>query len=54
MTVTGVTEVWVKIDGNRPLAGVALNFDVSVVDVRAATEEEIEHGHVHGAGGHEH
>ena len=44
----------VGIDGNHPLAGVTLNFDLDVVEVRVATEEEIEHGHVHGLGGHEH
>ena len=37
----------VTIDGNHPLAGVALNFDVTVVSVREATEEELEHGHAH-------
>ncbi|MFI3188272.1 peptidylprolyl isomerase [Crenothrix sp. D3] len=42
----------VTIDGNHPLAGFALTFDVEVVDVRAATEEELDHGHVHGAGCH--
>lgn len=44
----------VKIDGNHPLAGEALNFDVTIDGVRAATKEELEHGHVHGAGGHHH
>jgi len=42
----------VTIDGNHPLAGVALTFDVEVVDVRPATKEEAEHGHIHGAGCH--
>jgi FKBP-type peptidyl-prolyl cis-trans isomerase SlyD len=42
------------VDGNHPLAGKVLNFDVNVVEVRAATDEELSHGHVHGAGGHEH
>ena len=37
----------VTIDANHPLAGVELNFDVQVVDVRDASEEEIAHGHVH-------
>ena len=54
ITVTGVDGDEVTIDGNHPLAGVPLNFDVTVVDVREATNEEIEHGHVHGAGGHQH
>lgn len=44
----------VTIDGNHPLAGVNLNFEVEITDVREATEEEKAHGHVHGAGGHEH
>ena len=37
----------ITVDANHPLAGVELNFDVQVVSVRAATEEEIAHGHVH-------
>jgi FKBP-type peptidyl-prolyl cis-trans isomerase SlyD len=47
VVVIGVTEEEVTIDGNHPLAGVELNFDVQVIDVREATEEEIAHGHVH-------
>jgi FKBP-type peptidyl-prolyl cis-trans isomerase SlyD len=42
----------ITIDGNHPLAGLALTFDVEVIDVRAATEEEAAHGHIHGAGCH--
>jgi FKBP-type peptidyl-prolyl cis-trans isomerase SlyD len=42
------------IDTNHPLAGQTLVFDIEVVDVRAATAEELAHGHVHGAGGHHH
>ncbi|MDI1278509.1 MAG: peptidylprolyl isomerase [Methylobacter sp.] len=42
----------ITIDGNHPLAGMALTFDVEVVDVRPATKEEAEHGHIHGAGCH--
>ncbi len=41
----------VTVDGNHPLAGQALNFDVEVEDVRQATEEELSHGHVHGPHG---
>jgi FKBP-type peptidyl-prolyl cis-trans isomerase SlyD len=54
VTVAGVEEDTVTIDGNHPLAGVQLNFDVKVVDVRDASAEELEHGHVHGPGGHHH
>jgi FKBP-type peptidyl-prolyl cis-trans isomerase SlyD len=44
----------ITIDGNHPLAGVALHFDIEIVSVRKASAEEIEHGHVHGPGGHHH
>lgn len=54
VTVVGIEGDMVKLDANHPLAGVALNFDVKVVEVREATAEELEHGHVHGPGGHEH
>ena len=54
ITVTKVDGDTVTVDGNHPLAGVTLNFDVKVVEVRDASEEELSHGHVHGAGGHEH
>lgn len=54
VTVVGVEGDKVEIDGNHPLAGVALNFDVEVMEVRDATAEEIEHGHVHGPQGHAH
>ncbi|AWB67053.1 peptidylprolyl isomerase [Saccharobesus litoralis] len=45
--VVDVAEDTVTVDGNHPLAGIDLEFDVEIVDVRAATEEEIKHGHVH-------
>ena len=45
------TDEEVVVDGNHPLAGIPLTFDVTVVDVREATKEELEHGHVHGEGG---
>ena len=52
--VTDIADGKVVVDGNHPLAGVALVFDVTVAEVRAATTEEVTHGHVHGAGGHQH
>lgn len=54
VTVTNVEADHVTVDGNHPLAGTTLNFDVKVIEVRDATEEELEHGHVHGPGGHHH
>ncbi|MFC0252987.1 FKBP-type peptidyl-prolyl cis-trans isomerase [Massilia consociata] len=53
-TVTDIADDKVVLDGNHPLAGMALRFELSVVDVRAATDEEIAHGHVHGPHGHHH
>ena len=53
-TVTDVAEGKVVLDGNHPWAGKSLRFDCRIVDVRPATEEEVAHGHVHGAGGHHH
>lgn len=46
----------ITVDGNHPLAGLDLQFDVEILEVRDATEEELTHGHVHGEGGcgHEH
>jgi len=52
--VVKVDDKMVTIDGNHPLAGQTLAFDVEVLEVRDATKEELEHGHVHGAGGHSH
>lgn len=54
VTVTKVENDLVTIDGNHPLAGKTLHFDVRVVDVRDATSDELSHGHVHGPGGHHH
>ncbi len=53
-TVIKVGDEIVTVDGNHPLAGVPLNFDVTVREVREATADEIAHGHVHGPGGHHH
>ncbi len=54
VTVARVEGDTVFIDGNHPLAGQTLHFAIEVTDVRAASEEELAHGHVHGAGGHHH
>ena len=52
LTITDLTPETVVLDANHPLAGIALRFSLEVLDVRAAREEELEHGHVHGAHGH--
>lgn len=54
VTVVGVEDGQVRLDGNHPLAGVTLNFEVEIAEVREASAEELQHGHVHGAGGHQH
>lgn len=54
VTVTHIAGDMVTLDGNHPLAGQNLNFDVEIAGVRPATEEELAHGHVHGGGGHHH
>lgn len=54
VTVKEVTEESIFVDGNHPLAGQDLNFDVEIVEIRPASQEELDHGHVHGAGGHQH
>jgi FKBP-type peptidyl-prolyl cis-trans isomerase SlyD len=54
VTVLAVEGDEVVLDGNHPLAGIPLHFDVEIIDVRDASEEELSHGHVHGAGGHHH
>jgi FKBP-type peptidyl-prolyl cis-trans isomerase SlyD len=54
VTVLAVTDEEVKIDANHPLAGENLHFEIEVVKVRAATKEELEHGHVHEGGHHHH
>ena len=53
-TVTDIADDKVVVDGNHPLAGMALRFHCTVKAVRKATTEELEHGHVHGAHGHHH
>jgi len=54
VTVVKVEGEQITLDGNHQLAGETLNFDVEIVEVRDATAEEVEHGHVHGPGGHHH
>lgn len=54
LKVVKVTEQTVSLDGNHPLAGQDLTFDVEIVEVREATAEEQAHGHAHGPGGHHH
>ena len=57
VTVLKVGKFMVTVDTNPPLAGKVITFDIDVVDVKEATEEEVKHGHVHTAGsscGHDH
>ncbi len=54
ITVAAVSGDMITVDANHPLAGQTLNFDVKVIEVREASSEELDHGHVHGAGGHHH
>lgn len=54
VAIRGVEGDEVTVDGNHPLAGQRLTFKVKVVNVREATAEELEHGHIHGEGGHQH
>ena len=53
-TVTAIIGDMITLDGNHQLADQNLNFDIDVVSVRDASQEELEHGHVHGPGGHHH
>lgn len=52
--VTEIGDEHIIADFNHPLAGETLHFNVEIVEVRDATPEELEHGHVHGPGGHHH
>lgn len=54
LTITGLEENDVVVDGNPELAGATLHFAIEVTDVRKATAEELAHGHAHGPGGHHH
>jgi FKBP-type peptidyl-prolyl cis-trans isomerase SlyD len=53
-TITDIADDKVVVDGNHPLAGMALMFSCTVAEVRAASAEEVTHGHVHAPGGHHH
>ena len=52
--IVAVTDKTVRCDFNSPMAGKTLHFEVEVMDVRAATKDELSHGHAHGPGGHHH
>jgi len=54
VTVTAIDAGEVVVDGNHPMAGIQLHFDVELIEVRDATEQELQHGHVHGPHGHHH
>ncbi len=54
IAVTKIEDENITVDGNHPLAGQKLTFDVEIMEIRDASEEELSHGHVHGAGGHNH
>ena len=54
VTVLKIGRFNVDVDGNHPLAGHQLTFDVEITDIREASKEETQHGHVHGPGGHQH
>ena len=54
VTVVKPGKFMVVVDFNHPFAGKTLVFAVKIVDVRAATNDEVTHGHAHGVGGHQH
>ncbi len=54
VTVLKAGKFMVTVDINPPLAGKILTFDIEIIDVRDASTEEVEHGHAHGVGGHQH
>ncbi|MGX5174496.1 FKBP-type peptidyl-prolyl cis-trans isomerase [Aliikangiella sp. IMCC44653] len=54
VSVVKAGKFMVTVDFNHPFAGKTLQFDVDIIDVRAATGEELAHGHAHGVGGHQH
>lgn len=54
VTVIKISDNEIIVDGNHPLAGVQLNFEIKVLEIREASKVELEHGHVHAPGGHAH
>jgi len=54
VTVLKLGRFNVDVDGNHPLAGIQLTFNVEITEIRDASEEEAKHGHAHGPGGHQH
>ncbi len=52
--ITNIEGDQVTVDGNHPLAGMSLTFEVEIMDIREATAEELDHGHAHGDGGVQH
>lgn len=54
LVITKIDGDTVTVDGNHPMAGKSLTFSVKITDIRAANEEELAHGHVHGPDGHHH
>lgn len=54
VTVLKVGRFNIDVDANHPLSGQSLNFEVEIIGVREATQEELSHGHAHGPGGHQH
>jgi FKBP-type peptidyl-prolyl cis-trans isomerase SlyD len=52
--ITDVQDDTVYVDANHPLAGKTLHFDIEIMTIRDATQEEVAHGHPHGPGGHHH
>jgi FKBP-type peptidyl-prolyl cis-trans isomerase SlyD len=54
VTVIKVGKFNIDVDANHPMAGQVLNFEVEITSIRDASEEELNHGHVHGPGGLDH
>jgi len=54
LVVTEIMDDKVVLDGNHPMAGMTLSFEVEIMEIRKATDEEVAHRHVHGPGGHHH